>query len=475
MNRSATPQAPTARPALFILPWLALSCPPADALDFMNGVDISALTALENDGAVYRDANGTPGDAITILRDEGIDWYRLRLFVNPNHQGLVVNDLNYTTQLAQRVKAAGGNVLIDFHYSDTWADPGNQTKPAAWTGLNFTQLTDRVRTYTRDVVDHLQANGAMPDAVQIGNEITSGMLWNDGRLYVNPGQREQEFDRLATLLDAGLTGVDEAASDGVKPLTMIHIADGSNAGGGDYFFGELAERELDFDMIGYSYYPRWHGTFSELENNLQQTAATFGKPVVLAEIGFAYSGPQWEPQADQFLWEVTPEGQADYTQDVVDALLDLPDELGAGAFWWHAAATRSDNWLAWEGGRLGLFDTDGRVLPAAGVLGDAAHAVSLEGDYDGSGQVEQGDLDLVLQNWGQTDVSSVAAWISFSGLPGDNIGGQVEQTELDLVLQNWGVSSAPDFKDSTVPEPALVGVFGCLVWRIPRHHRVDAR
>ncbi|MEM7680781.1 MAG: glycosyl hydrolase 53 family protein [Planctomycetota bacterium] len=342
----------------------------ADPSGFMNGVDVSALAALEADGAFYRDEAGATGDALQILRDQGADWFRLRLFVDPNGQGQVVNDLQYTLAMAQRVKASGANLLLDFHYSDTWADPGQQTKPAAWQGLSFPQLETQVRDYTRDVLDQMQAAGVMPQAVQLGNEIQTGMIWDHGRLYATPGQQSAEFDRLADLLAAAAQGVDQAAADSaVAPQKMIHFGQADNWGATSFFFDRINSRGVEYDSIGFSYYPRFHGTIDEVRFNLEQTAATYGKPVVLAEVGFAYSGPQFEPQQEQFVFDVTPTGQAAFTEAVMDAVIDLPNGLGAGVFWWHGDAVPTNSGLAWNGGRLGLFDQARQVLPAAAVLG----------------------------------------------------------------------------------------------------------
>lgn len=335
---------------------------------FMNGVDISSLGLLESDGAVYRRADGTAGDAIRILESNGIDWYRLRLFVNPNGSGQVVNDIDYTLALAQRVKSGGGKFLLDLHYSDTWADPGQQAKPASWAQLNAVELTARVEDYTRGVLNRFGQEGLTPDAVQIGNEVSNGMLWDSGRLY-HTADSKGELDRFADLLRAGIRGVDLADHGDLKPQKWIHIADGSRWASNDYLLNELEGRGVEFDTIAYSYYPRFHGTLDQLRENIERTAQVYSKPVVLAEIGFAYSGIQFEPQSNQFEHSVSREGQAAFTADVIKALADVPDGLGRGAFWWHGDAVPTASGYAWEGGRLGLFDGQGRVLPAATALG----------------------------------------------------------------------------------------------------------
>ena len=177
----------------------------AKAAEFMAGADISALKVLEDGGAVYRD-NGVPGGAIDILRNHGVNWVRLRLFVDPNSSDpFVVNDLDYTIALAQRAKASGAKLLLDFHYSDTWADPGHQTKPAAWGSLSFSALVQRVHDYTHDAVTEFKNAGVLPEMVQIGNEISNGMLWNSGYLWTG-GTNNTGFNNLASLLNAGISG-----------------------------------------------------------------------------------------------------------------------------------------------------------------------------------------------------------------------------------------------------------------------------
>ena len=346
---------------------------PAATDGFMSGADISALKTLEDDGAVYRDATGSAGDAIEILQDQGIGWFRLRLFVDPDGEGVVNNDLEYTTALAKRIKDAGGKLLLDFHYSDTWADPGKQFKPKAWEGLSFDELVAKVESYSRETIEHLAAAGAMPDMVQVGNEINAGMIWPDGQLWVKSEPEGDGFDRLSRLLKAGFRGVAAGTPDDQpQPLRMVHISRGDRADQAVYYFERILDRGVEFDLIGFSYYPRYHGTLDQVRQNLHNTTKTFGKPIVLVELGYAYTddeaGDEAEPQREQFAYPITVEGQAAFTREVVDIVQSVPDGLGRGVFWWHAAATPTKSGLAWSRGRLGLFDENGKVLPAAAAL-----------------------------------------------------------------------------------------------------------
>ncbi|QQE10827.1 glycosyl hydrolase 53 family protein [Planctomycetota bacterium] len=341
----------------------------ATDLGFMNGVDISALTALENDGAVYRDTDGTPGDPIQILSNHGINSYRLRLFVNPTgNNGLDINNLDYTINLAKRIKAAGGNLLLDLHYSDTWADPGHQTKPAAWQNLNDQQLITQVQNYSNHVIDTMKSQGVLPDAVQIGNEISNGILWPNGQLWQDNSNRELEFDRLASLLNAGIQGVKEAAGNST-PKIMLHLAKADNWWVTETIFSELEARNVDYDMMGFSFYPRYSGTIASVTENLTNAVNKFNKPAVLAEIGFSYIDSPWEPNQENYEHEMSIEGQRQFTADVMNMMEQLPNNMGQGVYWWHAAATPTNHELAWNNGRLGLFDQNGVILPAATELG----------------------------------------------------------------------------------------------------------
>jgi arabinogalactan endo-1,4-beta-galactosidase len=360
--------------------------------EFMAGADVSAVGVLEDHGALYRDA-GQPGDVIEMFADHGVNWFRLRLFVDPNGQDVVVNDLPYTLDLARRAKAAGGNVLLDLHYSDTWADPGRQTKPAAWNGLGFTQLQQRVHDYTRDVMQAFASEGLTPEMVQIGNEISNGMLWSDGYVWTG-GSNNLGFDRLAALLSAGISGAKAGAPAGEQPLVMLHHDRGAEWPTTSYYFNKLASRNVDFDVIGYSYYPKWHydaddgsGSIEDLQQNLNNTAATFGKPVVVVETGFPSRGAQFEPEYE---FPVSAAGQQQFLEAVVDAVASVPNEQGWGAFWWYPEARPVGGLNVWEGGRYGWFDTSGNLLPAIAAFESLNPPVP--GDFNGDGMVDAADL-----------------------------------------------------------------------------------
>jgi len=245
-------------------------------VDQMMGADISFLPELEAKGIKFSD-KGVTKDAIEIIKEHGINYVRLRIFHDPAQdsgyspkKGFC--NLDYTKQMAKRVKAAGLKLLLDFHYSDYWADPGKQYKPAAWKNLSFEELKKALYDYTRMVMEELKAQGTTPDMVQVGNEINHGIVWPDGNV--------SNMDQLAQLLCAGT-----AAVKAVEPKTqmMLHVALGGQNNESVFFIDNMLARGVHFDVIGQSYYPKWHGTLADLENNLNDLVRRYNKDVIVVE------------------------------------------------------------------------------------------------------------------------------------------------------------------------------------------------
>lgn len=279
------------------------------------GADISFLPQLEARGMKFSD-KGVQKDAIDILKDHGFNYIRLRLFVDPaNDSGYSPEkgfcDLAHTLEMAKRIKKAGMKFLLDLHYSDTWADPGKQFKPKAWENLDFNDLAKKVYDYTTTVLLALKAQGTLPDMVQTGNEINHGILWSEGNV--------QHLDSLAILLNAGLAAVKK-----VNPsiITMLHIALGGQNSESESFLDDMINRGVSFDVIGESYYPKWHGTLNDLETNLNLLSNKYNKPVIVAEysqlknqvnrIAFMIPGNKME---GTFIWEPLNTGEAIFNRD----------------------------------------------------------------------------------------------------------------------------------------------------------------
>jgi len=334
-----------------------------DEAVFLKGGDVSLLRAIEQAGGVWRE-DGRPKDPLAIFRDAGCNTLRLRLFHTPNGRGGVVNDLAYTKALGRRIKRAGFRLLLDFHYSDTWADPGHQITPAAWKDLDLPALCQAVRTYTRDAVLALDKAGARPDIVQVGNEIGHGLLWPTGK----PGNSDEGWRRLADLVHAGIRGTGDAEAGGPPIQVMIHHQAGGNPGAVRWFFDHLAERGVRFDLIGLSYYPWWHGTLEDLRQTLAATARRYDKDIVLVETATLYK-PGREHGRDTILREplpgypASPAGQKAFLEEVLRIVRATPGGHGRGVLWWAPEVIAA-------GGRTrgyqdrALFDADGHALPA---------------------------------------------------------------------------------------------------------------
>jgi arabinogalactan endo-1,4-beta-galactosidase len=335
------------------------------------GADISSLARIEQAGGVFRDS-GRVKDAVLILRSHGANIFRLRLFVNPPDTDVVVNDLPYTIALAKRIKAAGARLLLDIHYSDTWADPGHQTTPAAWAGLGFAALEQEVESYTDSVVTQLKAAGALPDIVQVGNEIDSGMLWPLGQLYVAGGDTLTEWTQFTGLLKAGIKGVHDALASGDTVRIMLQFGQGGETAGTQWFFDHMAAYGVPYDLVGLSWYPLYHGPLAALQGNLQTTATRYGKDIVVVETSYPWRAGGWESSVtaqSDMAWPITTAGQAQFARDLVDAVAATAGGHGLGVLWWYPEAIPVTGLFIYAGGSLALFDSTGNALPAATQLG----------------------------------------------------------------------------------------------------------
>jgi arabinogalactan endo-1,4-beta-galactosidase len=312
--------------------------------DFAVGADLSFLKSAEDAGAVFRD-HGRPMPGLQIFRHHGYNWIRLRLFHTPAE---LPNNLDYTIAVASEAKRLGYRFLLNFHYSDTWADPGKQTIPRAWEGLSCTELVKTIFQYTHGTIEFFIAAGAAPDMVQPGNEITAGMLWPHGKLPEN-------WPQFAELLKAAIDGVRAASPARV----MIHIDRGGDREGTRGFFDRIVSLGIDYDVIGQSYYPWWHGTLEALQENLAFMSRRYGKDIFVVETAYCWRPAEYTDKEGPF--PETPAGQRQFLEQVKRAVYETPDGRGAGVFWWEPAVT----------GRLrcrGMFDDEGNTLPVMTVF-----------------------------------------------------------------------------------------------------------
>lgn len=324
-----------------------LFAPPAKPQTYAIGADVSFLAQCEQDGVVFKE-NGKPIDVLALLREHHYNWVRLRIFHSPAAApDKLPNDLPYTLALARRAKALGFHILLDLHYSDSWADPGKQPTPPAWAKLKHKQLVEQVFAYTRDTIAAFAHEGVMPGMVQIGNEVTNGMLWPDGKLPDN-------WDNFADLLKAGIAGVDAGSGAAPRPRIMIHIERSGDYDAAVWFFDNLIAHHVPFDVIGLSYYPFWHGSLTTLRGNLHDLALRYRLPIIVVETAYNWTPGAMTAKKPDF--PETPEGQLAFLRAVNAAVRAVPLGLGQGVFWWEPAA---------EGPLRGrsFFDNDGNVLP----------------------------------------------------------------------------------------------------------------
>jgi arabinogalactan endo-1,4-beta-galactosidase len=302
-----------------------------------------------------------------ILADHGANFVRLRLWFAPPGG---YSNLTSVLDMARRAHAAGMQILLDFHYSDFWADPATQNTPTAWQGQDLPTLAQTVRTYTRDVLAALAAQGTPADMVQIGNEIRNGMLWPLGWADAWSGAG---WSNLGALLRAGAAGVAEAP--GPRARIVIHFDQGGDNAFSRVFFDRVVEQGVPFDVIGLSYYPFWHGTITQLRTNMTDMAARYSKDVMIVETQYGWTLANGDSLGN-FLWEasqvvsgypVTPDGQLAFVSDLVSALAAVPKGRGAGIFYWQPEWIPGVGWTPGAGtpnDNLTMFNFSGQALPS---------------------------------------------------------------------------------------------------------------
>lgn len=335
------------------------------ATTIYRGADLSFLTEIEQSNTSFYDS-GTAKPALTIFKNNGCNLIRVRLWYDPStpHSGL-----SEVLSFCQRIHQSGMQILLDFHYSDTWADPSTQTTPAAWSVLGFTSLEDSVFQYTKRVITLLQNQNTMPAIVQIGNEINSGILWNAGKLSSWSDPNLSNFTLLLSKAIAGVKAVDTSNSVSI----MLQYAGPSNAQG---FFQLIKQQGLTYDMIGLSYYPWWHGTdLSVVQQSLNALAESYGKKIMIVETAYPFT-LQWNDYTNNIVgsinqiisgYDATQQGQLAYLQQLKTILLAVPNNLGVGFCYW------APDWVAFKGStstsgstweNLALFDFQNKATLA---------------------------------------------------------------------------------------------------------------
>lgn len=320
-----------------------------------RGADLSFLPEIEQSGAKFY-SGSTEIDALTFMKNAGVNIIRLRLWHSPT-----TGHSNYSEieTFAQRIKAAGLNWWLNIQYSDTWADPANQSIPAAWQAASFTVLQDSVYNYTFKILSNLKAKNILPAIVQIGNETNSGMLWDKGKVG---GSFDTNWPNYAALVKKGADAV-KAVDASVK--IMLHFA---GTIGADWFFNNVKNQGINYDIIGLSYYPFWHNrNLTELQTDLNALAAAHNKDIFIAETAYPFN-TGWNDFTNNVIgaaapllsgYEATPAGQLKFLTDLRTVINKVPNNRGLGFCYWapdwvaYRGATAT-NGSAWE--NLALFD-----------------------------------------------------------------------------------------------------------------------
>ena len=308
-------------------------------LAFAKGADVSWLPQMEATGYRFYDTDGKEKDCLQLLKERGMNTIRLRVFVNPSQDKASGHcSKEETVAMALRAQKAKMRIMIDFHYSDTWADPAKQAKPAAWANLSFDALQKKVYEHTFDVLTALKKAGVTPEWVQVGNEIPGGMLWPDGST--------NNWAQLAQLLNKGYEAT-KAVNAKIK--VIVHVDEGNNNEKFRWFFDKATEHQVKYDVIGLSYYPFWikkdySETIADLQNNLNDMASRYQKEVMVVEVG----GVDEQVQNTKELLAAT-----------IKAVRAVPDHKGLGVLYWEPQGAKS-----WSGYGLSAWQQDGKPSPA---------------------------------------------------------------------------------------------------------------
>lgn len=340
--------------AVFAIPVILCSCssgkggnptptptytPPVVASTFAKGADISWVTQMESSGVKFYDKNGNQQDLFALMKSLGFNSIRLRAWVNPSDGWCNTADV---LKKALRAQSAGMKVMIDFHYADSWADPGKQPIPAAWAPLSFSAMVTALHDYTVHVMDTLKTNGVTPAWVQVGNEVDNGMLWPDGEASTN-------MANFAAFVEAGYEAVKSESS---TTQVIVHVSNGYDNTHFEWLFDGLKNNGAHWDIVGMSLYPSTtnYTTYdTECLANMKDMVTRYGTPVMICEVGMTATDPT---DSRAFL------------TDIITKNNSLANGNGLGVFYWEPEAY---NWQSYS---LGAFDGTGKPTIALDAFGN---------------------------------------------------------------------------------------------------------
>lgn len=406
---------------------------------FIRGMDVSSVLSLERSGVRYYTADGREEDLFAVLAENGVNYIRVRVWNDPydssgNGYGGGNSDVAAAAVIGRRAAEYGMKLLVDFHYSDFWADPSKQKAPKAWSGMNMSEKTAAVRDFTSASLREISGAGADIGMVQIGNETTTGIAG------------ETSWMNTSRIMNAGSAAVRAFSPD---VMVAVHFTDPQRTDTVMALADSLNRYKVDYDVFAVSYYPYWHGSLDNLSAVLSYPAEKYGKYAMVAETSYAYTlgdsdghpntvSPYTNNTGSDLIWDFTPQGQADEVRSVMNAVNEVPGGLGLGVFYWEGAwitvgdvtalsgaeysqrleqnkalwESRGSGWASsfsadfdpddaglWYGGSAvdnqAFFAPDGRALPSLRVFFEVCADRVVVGDTDGSGEVESIDAALI--------------------------------------------------------------------------------
>lgn len=334
------------------------SLSPAQNLPFNNdycfGLDVSFVKQREDNGEKYMDSDSIVKPSLQIFREHGYNWGRIMICNEPTSSRLP-QDLKYVISAAQDLKKFGYRFLLDYMFSNGWANPMVQPTPSAWKALSHKERVNSVYNYLSETMTALNNAGVMPDMVQVGNEIGNGFLWPDGRIRYD-SLNLSKWKNFTEYLAAGIKAIRDVAGNDHKVKIMLHVDHGGDIPMTKTFFDKMREYKIDYDVIGLSFYPWSHGTLMDLRDNLDFAAREYGKEIIVVETGYYWKSSNYFSKNGTPFPE-TPEGQKEWLKAVNEIVLGTPGGLGRGVFWWEPMFR----------GR-GYFDDGRKILPVVSAL-----------------------------------------------------------------------------------------------------------
>jgi arabinogalactan endo-1,4-beta-galactosidase len=337
----------TRKLALSLALLCGMACAKAQNSEKYLGADISMLTAYETISeaghqVTYKDVDGTQSDVLSLLKKYGMNSMRVRLFVNPTMQKAVIQDIDYVKKLGKRIKDAGLSFVLDFHYSDTWADPAAQSVPAEWGNLSVDEYTEKLYSYTKEVLEDFVREGVVPDMIQTGNEISYGLMYSSSSGLFVDYLSDKNWDKFAAMLKSAGKACREVCPSAKIILHIERVPQPLNCA---KFANYMKQYEVDYDIFGLSYYPMYHGNLAYLETALNKIEEATDKTIMIMETGYNNAYYPTDAKYDcQSIWPATESGQSLFIEQLV-AKLNTHERV-KGLYYWFPEENESAS-LGW--------------------------------------------------------------------------------------------------------------------------------